>query len=125
MCRKTEVGVFVPVWQSGMKSHTDKPKWEPIQIPMTTLCNGDKYCPLLIQVYDFESNGKNRFIGSFETSVNVLEERSVSGNEYSLVDPDKPARKPGTLIASNVHINVKPTFLDVLTPYPFKKIKEK
>eukprot|EP01036_Dinobryon_divergens_P030086 gene30086-39281_t len=101
---------------SGMKSHTDKPKWEPIQIPMTTLCNGDKYCPLLIQVYDFESNGKNRFIGSFETSVNVLEERSVSGNEYSLVDPDKPARKPGTLIASNVHIDVKPTFLDFLRP---------
>lgn len=118
--RKNEASTFVPVWQSVVKSNTDKPRWEPTRIPMTTLCNGDRFCPLLIQVFDFDRSGKNKFVGEFETSVNVLEANSKVGKENFLVDSKKKAVQKGyihsgTLSVNNLQIETNPTFLDVRT----------
>ena len=119
--RKNEANTFVPIWHSVVKKSTSSPTWEPIRIPMTTLCNGDRYCPLLFEVLDFDRNGKNKFVGSFETSVKVLEEDARVGKEYFLVDAKKSGHggyvHSGILRLNNLNIESKPTFLDVLLNY--------
>lgn len=46
------------------------PVWDDAVIDVATLCNGDLSQPILVSVYDHESNGKHVLMGELETTVN-------------------------------------------------------
>lgn len=103
------------VWKSVVKSKTLTPTWSQEKIPLQTLCNGDRLCPLLVEVYDYKRNGKHVFMGKMET--NVLGLLQV-GEPKILVEPAKVGTlkgyvNSGTLTSSDAILLEKPTFLDV------------
>jgi len=105
---------WILVWNSVVKKHTLNPIWSQEMIPLSTLCNGDKLCPLLIEVYDHKRSGKHVFMGKVETSVRDLEHVR---EPKILLEPLKAGQKgyanSGTLTASDVLVISKPTFWDV------------
>mmetsp|Transcript_745 Transcript_745/g.1267 ORF Transcript_745/g.1267 Transcript_745/m.1267 type:complete len:502 (-) Transcript_745:945-2450(-) len=111
--RMNEGGNWSYVWKSVAKKHTLKPTWSRQTIPLSTLCNGDKECPLLIEVFDKKRNGQHVFMGKVETSVKGL---LRVGEVNVIMEPGRMGQKDyknsGTLIASDVYLEEKPTFLD-------------
>jgi Ca2+-dependent lipid-binding protein len=69
------------VYRSKPIHNNLNPYWAPISIGIEELCYGNLDWPLRISVYDYESSGKHRLIGEFETSVPDLQSRkAVKGN---------------------------------------------
>lgn len=54
-------------------------------------------------------------MGSVQTSVNELLERSTSGEPLNLVDPRKPGKDVGHLLVRSMRVEPQPSFLDYIT----------
>jgi hypothetical protein len=61
-----------PVYRSEIVMNDLNPVWNSFQLPLDKFCDGNKDLPLLIEVFDWEKNGKHKSMGSFETTVNSL-----------------------------------------------------
>eukprot|EP01084_Bolivina_argentea_P057863 105676_1 len=48
------------------------PIWKPFKIETQTLCNNDEYRPIIISFYDWDSDGRDDYIGSVQTSLHEL-----------------------------------------------------
>ena len=63
-------------WDNVVRSNVVKddlsPQWEEAVIELSLLCGGDRDKPILLTVYDHESDGKHKEMGKLETSVNGL-----------------------------------------------------
>lgn len=60
------------VYRSKHVQDNLNPVWEDSTIDLGPLCNGDHSQPILVRVFDHESNGKHVLMGEFETSVDGL-----------------------------------------------------
>lgn len=69
------------VYRSQPVHNELSPVWDPLTISLSTLCGGNKDCPILVNVYDHESSGKHISMGQFETSVNGMLASSTGGSE--------------------------------------------
>lgn len=57
------------------------PYWKPFSIGLEELCYCDVTWPLRITVKDWQSGGRHRIIGEFETTLQTLQEhRAIRGN---------------------------------------------
>jgi Copine/C2 domain len=69
-------------WQVIYRSESIKnnlnPTWKEVTLSMTDLCGGDRNLPILISVFDYESNGKHISMGYFQTNVNALINSKIS-----------------------------------------------
>jgi hypothetical protein len=110
-------------WTTVM-SYTDKnvkatltPDFAAIRIPLSTICNGDVYCPMLLQVYDCETDHKHDLIGQVETSIHAL----ISSNGEPLYLKTAAGVEAGTLRANHASVTQRPTITDVsaLVAYAF------
>lgn len=111
--RINEDGSFTVVWKSKMISNNLNPRWDPVKLPLTAVCNGDIGRPLLIEIVDVDSGGKNQSMGIVETSVKMM--ISLNGSPINVIEKDKQAKKKsytnsGTFTASNCYIEHHPTF---------------
>jgi Ca2+-dependent lipid-binding protein len=61
--RQNEDSSYTPVWKSAKIDNSLNPVWSPSKIPMASLCNGDVYRPLRIEIFDWDSNGKHQTMG--------------------------------------------------------------
>jgi hypothetical protein len=102
-------------WTTVM-SYTDKevkptlsPDFRAINIPLSTVCNGDVYCPMLLQVYDCETDHKHDLIGQVETSIHAL----IASNGEPLYLKTANGDPAGTLRANHASVTQRPTITDV------------
>ena len=69
------------VYRSEHLENHLNPYWEPFEIGLEELCNGDLNYPIRVSVLDHNKKRRNVFIGSFETTFARMQERiSVRGN---------------------------------------------
>jgi hypothetical protein len=66
------------------------------------LCGGNFDHPVLVQVFDFEPNGKHVLMGQFETSVNGMQRAAQAGQSIALQNKGKSA---GTIIIQQAQVD--------------------
>ena len=55
------------VWKNEPVNDNLSPVWPPARIPMMNLCNGDINRPIIIEIYDYDSNGTHDFMGAIHS----------------------------------------------------------
>jgi Copine/C2 domain len=80
-------------WDNVFRSNTVKnnlnPIWDSAVLDISTLCGGDIDLPLKIEVYDFESSGKHKPMGSVEMSVKGFQAAATSNTGVKLLHKGK------------------------------------
>ena len=77
------------VYRSNHLQNTLNPDWEMSVIDLSTLCGGDLDLPIKVEVYDFESSGKHKPMGSVEMSVKGMQSAAASGTPVTLLQKGK------------------------------------
>ena len=65
------------------------PEWETAIIELSTLCDGDLDLPIQVSVFDYESSGKHKAMGKFETTVNGIIQGARNGSAFDLTQKGK------------------------------------
>lgn len=68
---------WLKVHQSPHIDNTLNPMWDPVIFDVARLCDGDYDKPILISVYDWESSGKHKAMGTVETTTDELIEAKL------------------------------------------------
>lgn len=116
--RLNEDNKYTVVWKSEKIDNSLSPNWAPAKIAMSALCNGDRYRPLRMEIFDWDSNGKHQTMGVVETSVDAMltnGEAPMPVIEAEKVKTKKTYTNSGHVIASLAHIEHRPTFTDFIT----------
>ncbi|GKZ00013.1 hypothetical protein MPSEU_000954700 [Mayamaea pseudoterrestris] len=61
-----------PVYRSQPIKADLNPCWLPFEVDVGRICGGDYNQPIQVKLYDYKSNGKHSWMGTFETNVNAL-----------------------------------------------------
>eukprot|EP01084_Bolivina_argentea_P235650 396476_1 len=72
--RAREDGKWITVF-GNRENHIKKtlnPSWRAFQIESQTLCNNDEFRPIVILIYDWDSDGSDDYIGKIETTLDEL-----------------------------------------------------
>jgi len=118
LLKSTEYSKLTVVHRTEVKKGQLSPKWFPLSLSLSSLCNGDHLRPLALRVEDWNLNGSHKLIGELHTSVSSLLE-AEPGTKFSLINPKKKAKKhnykdSGKLILQACHLEIRPTFLDFI-----------
>ena len=109
-------GSWTVVHKTEVLKKTLDPRWKPFELPLSTLNSCDPERPLLFQCYDWNSSGKEDFIGEFRATASELE-HSVS-KEYKLINPKKKKKRhyhdSGVVKFLKFEIEEEPSFLDYI-----------
>jgi len=79
---------WAPMYQSNYVKNNLDPLWNAMKCDLNVLCNDDTEAPIKIFVYDYESSGDHKLIGSVETTVEELISSMKFGESGSAVDDD-------------------------------------
>lgn len=115
LARQREAEMWVPVYKTEVVINSLNPSWQPINITLQQLCNGDLDRPLLIECLDFDLHGSHPLIGTTRTTLKQLQELAQSGAATSLTRPPKhkdPSKPGGQLYVSSTIITPRHSFLD-------------
>ncbi|XVF06587.1 hypothetical protein REPUB_Repub06bG0062100 [Reevesia pubescens] len=83
--RLTENGNSVPICKTEVIDNNLNPVWRPLHLSMQQF--GSKYNPLLVECFDFNSNGNHVLIGQLQKSVSELEKLHKDRSGANLVFP--------------------------------------
>eukprot|EP01129_Flabellula_baltica_P008862 TRINITY_DN3546_c0_g1_i3.p1 TRINITY_DN3546_c0_g1~~TRINITY_DN3546_c0_g1_i3.p1 ORF type:complete len:482 (-),score=115.63 TRINITY_DN3546_c0_g1_i3:462-1907(-) len=72
------------VWRTEAIQDTRSPVWEPFPI-FYDLFNGNMKAQVIVQIFDYESDGDHTFIGSFTTPIEDL----IEGREFVFINKKK------------------------------------
>lgn len=90
------------VFRSNVVQDNLSPDWEEASVEISILCGGDLDLPIMVKVFDFESDGKHDLMGQFETSVNGLVAASSSNSNIQLEKKGKPT---GTIVVTKAELS--------------------
>ncbi|KAG0576615.1 hypothetical protein KC19_5G094200 [Ceratodon purpureus] len=82
-------GAWTPVYQTEHIQNNLNPKWGSFVRTLQQLCNGNKNRTLLVECYDYESNGKHKLIGGVKTTINQLQELCLARTPLILTRQSK------------------------------------
>lgn len=109
-------GAWTPVYQTEEIPNNLNPTWKPFSRTLQQICNGNKDRTLLLECYDYNSNGKHKLIGGVKTTVNQLQELCLGRTSLTLTRQTKVAKNAnksrGSLFVSTCKITPVVTFLD-------------
>lgn len=109
-------GTWTPVYQTEEIQNNLNPIWRPFSRTLQQLCNGDKNRALLIECFDYNSNGKHKLIGEVKTTLNQLQGFSVAGTPLTLTRQSKMSKNinksRGNLFVTACKVSPVVTFLD-------------
>jgi hypothetical protein len=71
-CNPNHPGIFKAVWQSEVIMNNHNPTFKPATVSAQALCNGDYDRQVLVQVFDWDSDGTHDLIGETLTNVRDL-----------------------------------------------------
>ena len=77
------------VFRSASIKNSLNPEWEPVVIDLSILCGGDLDLPIKIDIYDYESSGKHKAMGSVEMSVRGMQSAASTNNPIKLLQKGK------------------------------------
>ena len=117
--RSKEGGKWDAVYKSEHLRKTLDPVWKPFEIPLQKLNNGDMERILKFDVYDWNSNGKEDFIGNFTMSLRELQGFGTSKKQIPLINDQLRRKKSrysnsGMFIVDQCELYEAPTFIDFL-----------
>ena len=101
---------FVAVYTSEKINNSLNPKWQPFDIKVRKLCNGDYFRPIKAQIYSRVTYTET-LIGECEFTLQELANQEK--REFTLKNP-KQSKPVGTLLFSNFKLEEKPSFLDYI-----------
>lgn len=116
--RKNEDNSVTVVHRTEVIKNNLNPKWKTFTIRARVLCNGDYDRPILIECFDWNSDGSNDFIGSCETTLKEISKDATAGSvNHDLINPKKKANKSsyknsGVLTVMQCKIEQEHTFLE-------------
>ncbi|KAK3085627.1 hypothetical protein FSP39_006429 [Pinctada imbricata] len=107
-------------WQVTHRTEVIKdtlnPTWRPFELPVHTMCSGDKDKNIKFVVYDWDSDGSHDLIGDFETTINKL--CSQEQTSYPCINPKKVGKKKyqnsGTVQVLEFKLFKRPSFLEFI-----------
>jgi hypothetical protein len=109
-------GAWTPVYQTEEIPNNLNPTWKPFSRTLQQICNGNKDRTLLLECYDYNSNGKHKLIGEVKTTINQLQELCLGRTSLTLTRQTKVAKNAnksrGSLFVSTCKITPVVTFLD-------------
>ena len=111
-----ETSDYTAVHKTEVVKNTLNPQWKSLKLTLQTLCNGDKYRPIKIECYDWDSNGSNDLIGQFEMTINDLVENKRT---FELINYEKKKKKKnyknsGKIEFLSCHFEKLYSFLDYI-----------
>ncbi|KAL8612435.1 hypothetical protein ACOMHN_008420 [Nucella lapillus] len=117
--RMTPDGSWQMVHRTEVVKNNLNPRWRPFEIPMHTLCGGNKQQTIKFDVYDWDSDGSHDYIGGFTTTLEEMLTASKQEVSWPCINPKKKAKKKsytnsGVVILSTCKINLTYTFLDYI-----------
>ena len=77
------------VFRSQPMKNTLNPEWDAVVIDLSILCGGDLDLPIKIDIYDHESSGKHKAMGSVEMSVKGMQTAATTNNPIKLLQKGK------------------------------------
>ncbi|CAB1102218.1 unnamed protein product [Ectocarpus sp. CCAP 1310/34] len=103
-------------WQQVHKSEVImndlSPAWQPQDMSVQALCNGDYLRPLQLEVWDWDRDGDHDCMGRLKTSLQGLLEGQ--GREMDLEHPKKDKKGKGQLKVDHAEVHRQPTLLEYL-----------
>lgn len=78
----------MPVYKTEVVMNNLNPVWAPVVASLQQLSNGDPYRPLLIECFDWDSDGSHDLIGSVQTSVADLCRRCLRASAHCCMPYD-------------------------------------
>jgi len=117
--RSREDGTWMPVFKSPHIMNNLNPKWQPVSIPIQSLCNNDYNRPLRLEVWDWDSDGTHDFIGSCQVDVSQLMDMCKNSRPRDVINANKKAKKKkyvnsGTVSVDFVNVIKNHTMLEYL-----------
>ncbi|KAK6243492.1 hypothetical protein QUC31_009901 [Theobroma cacao] len=114
--RLLESGNSVPICKTEVINNNLYPVWRPLYLSMQQF--GSKDNPLLIECFDFNSNGDHALIGKLQKSVSELEELYKDRSGANLVFPSSRGQEKvlkGQLFVDEFIEKVQFSFLDYIS----------
>ncbi len=115
-----EDGGALPVYKTEVVKNNLSPTWRTVVTTMQRLCNGDAYRPVLIECFDWDSDGSHELIGSVQTSLDDVMRRAASGERLQLVNATRRQKvgasyaNSGLLRVVSATVTPQPSFLDYI-----------
>ncbi|XP_042060286.1 protein BONZAI 2-like isoform X2 [Salvia splendens] len=116
--KATEHGILVPICKTEVRKNDHEPKWNPIFLSIQQV--GNKDSPLLIECFNFNSNGKHDLLGKLQKSLAELERLHSAGSVENLFIPMSVGKNhqckvlKSQLIVDKYSETIQHTFLDYL-----------
>ncbi|KAL1110298.1 hypothetical protein AAG570_008375 [Ranatra chinensis] len=98
--KSMESGGYCIVHKTEVIKYTLNPVWQPIRLPIRTLCNGDYDRSLKFVCYDWNASGRHSLIGEFYSVLSNLKEGPGPNNRFSVIHPEKQIRKKDSYVNS-------------------------
>ncbi|KAK4795230.1 hypothetical protein SAY86_013224 [Trapa natans] len=100
--RVVEIGGSVPICKTEVVSNNLNPIWRPISL--NTQQFGSKENPLIIECFDFNSNGSHQFIGKLQKSIADLENLYKDGAGANFIFPASSNRGDEKVIKGQLFV---------------------
>eukprot|EP00761_Pharyngomonas_kirbyi_P013694 gb/GECH01013723.1/.p1 GENE.gb/GECH01013723.1/~~gb/GECH01013723.1/.p1 ORF type:complete len:527 (+),score=120.13 gb/GECH01013723.1/:1-1581(+) len=95
--RANEDQSWSPAFKTEIIKNTLTPRWKPMRIPTTDICNNDFYRPIRIQCYDWNKRSEDELIGEVQTDVDTLLSNGNSPWEKPLQNKKSSRKNNGNL----------------------------
>lgn len=106
---KTTDGMKIKVHESEFYSNNLNPVFQPVEIKLQKLCNGDHNRSIQIEILDHQESGDHKYFG--ETSFTIKNLIQDKQKEFILKDKMKNV---GSIVFEQAMIQTKPEFIDYL-----------
>ncbi|XP_067652733.1 copine-3-like isoform X2 [Haliotis asinina] len=95
------------------------PSWRPFQVPLSTLCAGNRSQEIRFDIYDWDSDGGHDYIGGFTTTVDEMMKASHQEYSWPVINPKKKSKKKnytnsGICLLTSMKIMKEHTFLEFI-----------
>ena len=87
------------------------PVFQPFELKLQKLCNGDHLRPIRIELWDYNSNGEHKIVGNLDFTIHQIS--AENKKEFQLKDPSKK-KIMGSIIFEQATLISKPEFIDYL-----------
>uniref|UniRef100_A0A3Q3WDF4 C2 domain-containing protein n=1 Tax=Mola mola TaxID=94237 RepID=A0A3Q3WDF4_MOLML len=117
--RSNEDGTFTICHKTEVIKNNLNPVWQPFNIPVRALCNGDYDRTVKVDVFDWDRDGSHDFIGEFTTSYRELSRGQSQFNVYEVLNPKKKGKKKkyvnsGKVTLLSFKVESEYTFVDFI-----------
>lgn len=118
--KANEDGTFTLVHRTDPARSTKNPVWKEFSAPLRSFCSGDYDRNIQVSCKDFKTNGNHKLIGSCNTTVRKLIDKTDSSTTYWLINEERKKQKgsnyknSGEVKVSKAHIRQVFSFIDYI-----------